>query len=493
MLLIKPDILKESQSYLITPFIYNTFPTSLGFLAGYIREHNKVAPKIIDGQIVDLNRNKIEELLRQDEGPKIVGMSVITINAQRAYRLAKQIKEIDRDYLIVLGGIHATVLPDECLGIPEVDIVIRGEGEKALSELILCLENGRDYTALEGISYKSKERVIHNSKPDLVDLDALPPFPYDLFDSTYQSYRDFGTIISSRGCPYDCIFCSQRAISGQRYRPLPLKRVLDEIDLLINKYCQRKIWFMDDNFLVDKQRTYSLLQGIINRGFHKRAGFVAELRGASATYQALRKMKEANFQIVSFGMESGSQRLLDLVNKQEKVEDNIRAVEMAHQVGMKTSATFIFGLPTETREERLATARLAARIPLDDARFNVAVPYPGTKLFEMAQKEKRLHIEPGWSNFNVQFYMFGDNIPYVPQGADRNRLIRDTFMANLKFCLRPKTVVNFITSPISGGMVLTLPKRWYLAPRQIFLICRLAIFIIRRFFVILLRRGKSKA
>ena len=111
------------------------------------------------------------------------------------------------------------------------------------------------------------------------------------------------------------------------------------------------------------------------------------MRGESVTYEVLNKMKEANFQIVSFGMESGSQRLLDLINKNEKVEDNIKAVKMAHEVGIGTSATFIFGLPTETRKERLDTARLARKIPLDDARFNIAVPYPGTKLFDLAKKK----------------------------------------------------------------------------------------------------------
>lgn len=485
MILIKPSIHAESQSSLISPFIYNTFPTSLGFLAGYLREYAKIVPKIIDEFVFPLNREKIEDLLKKDTGLKIVGMTVITINSSRAYNLAKIVKEIDREYLIVFGGIHPTVLPDECLDNPYVDIVIRGEGEETLYEILKSIQQRKHFNDISGISYKKNGTVVHNVNRSLINLELVPPFPYDLFDDTYNNYRDFGTVFSSRGCPFDCIFCSQRAISGQRYRYLSNERVLREIDILVNKYNQKKIWFMDDNFLVNKKRAFSLLEGIIERGFHKKTCFAAEMRGESVTYEVLCKMKEANFKIVSFGMETGSQRLLDLINKKEKVEDNIRAVKMAHEVGIGTSATFIFGLPTETRSERLNTARLTRKIPLDDARFNIAVPYPGTKLFDIAKRENRLLIKPGWSNFNVQFYMFGDDIPYVPENTNKYLLMRDTIMANLKFNLRLKTLINFIASPISGGMVLTLPKRWYFSIKEIRNIISLGIYIFKRFLKIL--------
>ena len=240
MILIKPSIHAESQSPLISPFIYNTFPTSLGFLAGYLREYAKVVPKIIDEFIFPLDREKLEDVLKKDEGPKIVGMTVITINSGRAYRLARLIKEIDKRYLIILGGIHPTVLPDECLSNPCVDIVIRGEGEETLYEIVKFVQHGRSYDELNGISYKRKGTIVHNLNRNLINLDLVPSFPYDLFDATYDCYRDFGTIFSSRGCPFDCIFCSQRAISGQKYRYVSNERVLNEIDILVNKYYQKK-------------------------------------------------------------------------------------------------------------------------------------------------------------------------------------------------------------------------------------------------------------
>jgi radical SAM superfamily enzyme YgiQ (UPF0313 family) len=162
---------------------------------------------------------------------------------------------------------------------------------------------------------------------------------------------------------------------------------------------------------------------------------------------------------------------------------------MAHRTGIGTSATFIFGLPTETRKERLDTARLTRRLPLDDARFNIAVPYPGTKLYDIAKKEGRLLVKPGWSNFNVQFYMFGDDIAYVPEGENKYRLMYDTFMANLLFSLRLRTLINFIKSPVSGGMVLTLPKGWYRSPKEIARLLKLFAYIFGRFCVIVWRKG----
>jgi radical SAM superfamily enzyme YgiQ (UPF0313 family) len=202
-------------------------------------------------------------------------------------------------------------------------------------------------------------------------------------------------------------------------------------------------------------------------------------------------MKEANFKIMSLGMESLVPRLLEVVEKGETVEENVRAVQMAHEVGITTSTTFIFGIPTETRQERLETARGARKLPLDDCRFNVAVPYPGTKLYEIAKKEGRLNVKPGWSNFNVQSYMFMDDIPYTPEGTSREELIHDTYMANLRFNLRYKIIKSWLFSPVSGGMVLTLPKRWYLSPHEIGKLISLALLFAKRFFRVLLYRLRT--
>jgi anaerobic magnesium-protoporphyrin IX monomethyl ester cyclase len=487
MLLINPSVHAESQSSAITPFIYNTFPTGLGVIAGYLRKYDGIEPRIFDEQIRPFTDVSLKQAILEEKEPRIVGLSLLTINSARAYEVARRIKRIDPKVLVVVGGIHATVLPEECLSAEGVDVAIRREGEITLSELIRRVREGKGFEELEGISYRRNGNYVHNpDRPVIEDLNILPPFPYDLFEKNRESYRDFGTVITSRGCPYDCIFCSQRAITGRRYRYFSNERVLAEIELLIEKYGVDNIWFMDDNFVVNRKRALSLMDGIIQAGYQKKAGFVAEMRGESVTYELLNKMKEANFRIMSLGMETLVPRLLEVVEKGETVEENIRAVKMAHEVGISTSTTFIFGIPTETREERRLTARKARELPLDDARFNVAVPYPGTKLYEIAKREGRLQVKPGWSNFNVQSYMFMDDIPYAPRGTSREELIHDTYMANLRFNFRYKVIKSWLFSPISGGMVLTLPKRWYLSPREIGKLISLAFLFARRFFQVMM-------
>jgi radical SAM superfamily enzyme YgiQ (UPF0313 family) len=296
-----------------------------------------------------------------------------------------------------------------------------------------------------------------------------------------DTYRDFGIIMTSRGCPFSCIFCSQRAISGNVYRYMPNERILNDIKTLVDRYKQTKIWISEDNIGVDKQRLMGLCDEIVKSGYQKKAEFMAELRGDSVDYDILKKMKEANFTMISFGTETTSDRLLKVLNKGEKVEANIRAIKMTKEVGIKVSTTFIFGIPTETREERLKSFRDAMALPLDGVRFNTAIPYPGTKLYEIAKNEGNLKILDDWGNFNVQYYIMSDDIPYVPKGMDRRLLIYDTMMANLSFYFRPRGIINMLKSPKTFGDAVTLPKNWYLSPTVIMNMAGLVFYIARRF------------
>jgi anaerobic magnesium-protoporphyrin IX monomethyl ester cyclase len=482
LLLINPSISKSSQIELLTKFIYTSFPTSIGFLAGYLREHNGFTPEIIDEHIRPLSDEQLKEALdRMDVG--IVGMSCMTLTISRGFELARKIKEMAPDTIVIMGGIHPTVLPDDCFQTGMVDIVVKGEGEQTLSELYELIKAGKPYEDVAGIVYPKDGKVVHNlGRPLIKDIDDIPEFPYDLFENDRDKYKDFGTMVTSRGCPFDCIFCSQRAISGKAFRYASIERSMSEIDKLINKYGVKTIWFNEDSFAINRKRVFAMCEAIIERGFHKQAEFIAELRADSTDRELLTKMYEANFTMLACGAETGSERLMKIINKKETVEQNNEFIRLASEIGIKVSTTYIFGFPTETKEERRETFKLSQRLPLDNVRFNTAIPYPGTYIYELAKQEGRLHVLDEWKNFNVQYYAMFDDLPYYPRGMTKYDLIYDTMMSNVRTYVSVRGITTLLKSPLTGGGVVSLPENWSFA--DIVDGVKLALFLTKRFFYI---------
>jgi radical SAM superfamily enzyme YgiQ (UPF0313 family) len=490
MLFINPAINPGTQPDVFKPFLQSSFPTAIGYLAGYLREKQNDSVIIYDEQMSLLSEKQLRDKIEKITGPKIVGLTCLTATAKRAYELTHLIKKIDPEIVIVLGGIHATAIPEECLKKSSADIIVRGEGEEAVDEIYVAVQQKKHFKEIKGISFKANGNIVHNQDRTLIaDLEAIPPFPYDLFEKDMDLYKDFGTIISSRGCPHSCVFCSQRLISGRRYRFLPNKRVVNKVKLLVDKYHQSKIFFVDDTFTINKRRTLSLLDDIIASGYHKKVSFLLESRGKEITWELLMKMKEANVTSIIFGVETGSERIMSTIDKGETVEDNIRGIKLTHKAGICTDSSFIMGLPTETKEDRKLSSKLARELPLDSARFNIAIPYPGTKFYEEAKKEGRLLIVDDWVNFSNQHYMSSDSIPYTPVGTSRAELIYDAFIANLRYTLMPKKLLNILFNPgLSGGTVFSISKTWYTSPKMWYAIIKLAAFILRRYSTIVINR-----
>ena len=470
MLFINPALDKSTQPKVVKKFTYACFPTSIGYLAAYLLQRNNAPVKILDEQIVELSKERLTTELAQLKHPRVVGITNLTPTTKRVIELTEEIKSIDPKITIILGGVHPSVLPEDMLLKSRADIVVRKEGEITLGELYECLKNETDYSKIEGISYKKSSKVFHNPDRALVmDLNQLPPLGYELFEDNLEHYGDFGTVISSRGCPFNCIFCSQRAISGNRYRFYSVGRVVDDIGKLVDKYKQKKIWFVDDSMTIDKRRLYELLDAIIASGYHKKVAFIGTTRGKEVTPEMLKRMKECNFVSLNIGVETGSERVMEIIKKKETVEDNIKAIKMCNEVGIMADASLVFGLPTETKKERYDTLKLMCKSPVGGARFNMAVPYPGTELYRIGKQENRLHIHENWTNCCNQYYMQGDDLPYLPVNTHAAELILDIIVANLGFYLRPHILYRMLfKSHLCGAGVLSLPKRWYLKPDILF-------------------------
>lgn len=452
-------------------------PVGIGTLAAYLIERGHKV-ELWDEAINNLNAEDIKGLMYDSQQPHLFGISCLTASISRDYEIAKMIKEVSPKSVVIFGGIHPTVFPEDVLNTGEglVDFVITKEGEIPLEALYRAIKEKKDYKQINGLSFRENGKIIHNSALPGPDMDSLPPFPYHLLEKHSDKY-DFGFVLGSRGCPYDCIFCSQRSISDRRFTYRSPDKVVDDIELLVHKYGQRLITFIDDNMLTDKTRIKNLCELIVKRGLHKKAAFQGQLRGDAVDESILKSLKSANFVTLDFGLETASERLMVIINKKETVEQNINALKLAKKYNFNLIGTFILGLPTETKEERLQAYRLARQY-LDYVRFNNATPYPGTKLYEMARNENRLNVGKDWENLNAcgtfaEDFFRNRPLACVPLDTSEVELKRDILKCNLLFSCRWKTVFNLLTNKREASGWFRMPPYWFLHLKEWFYLTRL--------------------
>ncbi|MFQ5753058.1 MAG: B12-binding domain-containing radical SAM protein, partial [bacterium] len=446
ILLINPKISNISQNRKVNAMVNITFPTSLGILASYLMSSGIENVNIIDEQIHPLDDGNLSDLIMVLQKPRIIGISVLTLNCGRAYELADKIKRIDQESTIILGGIHPTVVSEDVLSNNGVDITVRGEGEETLKELIQLLLDGKDYKNVQGISYRQNGKCVHNSdRPLINNLDTIPPFPYSMFEKDLGKYPNFSAVFGSRGCPYKCTFCSSRSISGKKYRYHSVERIIHEIKTLVRKYKQESVFLMDDNIAVHGKHFKELCGAIKKENLHRDAFFHGSLRGDNATDDVLDMAYEANFKILYYGLETGSEDLMNIINKGETVAEVGDAIRRSARKGFSVGTTIIFGLPTESRKDRYATVKFVKSLPLSSVRFNTLTPYPGTPVYNQEYPKGNIYIKGNWENFGVQYMWEGDDIPYAPEGNDRIELIFDTMWANLTCYLSFKGIKNLLT------------------------------------------------
>ncbi len=346
-------------------------------------------------------------------------------------------------------------MSEEVLSYEHIDLVVRGEGEQILPELYRCVKAREDFTHLGGISFRQNGQIVHNQKGSIVqDMDSLPPFPYHLFTSSKR--YDLGFVVSSRGCPYNCIFCSNRVTTGKKYRFRSTESVVNELEMLLHKYDRRFVIFLDDNLLVHKKRVYHLLEEIKQKGLHRKMTFSFQARGDNVNPQLLQDLYDGGFKSVFFGLETSSERIMKIIKKGETVEQCVDAARLAKQIGFYVSATFIYALPTETHKDRMNCARLSRELELDMVRFNNATPYPGTALYDIAKQENRFYLKGLYENFN-SVSTFIENpfrkIPfsYVPEGNTEGQIRKDILLSYLTFYLDPQKIKRVLANKNDEG------------------------------------------
>ena len=415
------------------PFLPIYVPVGIGYLLA-ITERAGIKTRFIDEQVEEDIFEKISDYIKEMDKPYIFGFSAMTAAYKRAMVVSKRVKELYPDSIVCIGGVHASAIPDEVMSNEHVDIVVRGEGELILPDLYRCIKEGRSFTDIENISHRQNGKIVHNNIASVIDdLDSLPPFPYHRFTS--KKY-DLGFVVSSRGCPYGCIFCSNRVTTGMKYRYRSPVSIVDDLEVLYHRHGKTFILFLDDNFLVNKKRIYTLIDEIRQRGLDNKMTFSFQARGDNADYALFKDLYSSGFKSVFFGMETASNRIMKLIKKGETVEQCINAVRMAKELGFHVSAAFIYGFPTETHSDRINCARLSKELEIDMARFNNATPYPGTELYQIAKKEGALNIQNDYENF-ISVSTFIENpfkkIPfsYVPVGSSEEEIRNDILFSHL--------------------------------------------------------------
>ena len=329
----------------------NQFPLGLGYLASYIRS------KGIEVKIADLRHAKNNDFakLLTEYQPDIVGISCMTTNQNEAYEIARTAKRILGNSLVILGGVHATFMYEEILKkIKEIDITVIGEGEITLHELCKAWEAGLSSDSLakiNGIAYRENGAVaVTPAREKIQIIDDLPIPAFDLvalpdIECYFKNSRDL-PVLTSRGCPFKCAFCSTSVMHGQQYRKRDPEKIVDELEFLINRYGAVSFSFVDDTFTVDKERTKKICYEIIRRNLNIKWGCSA--RVDTLTADMLKIMKKAGCKGLFFGIESLNDNVLKKIKKGFTARKAVKMVKMAMDEGITVDTSFILGLPGDS-------------------------------------------------------------------------------------------------------------------------------------------------
>jgi anaerobic magnesium-protoporphyrin IX monomethyl ester cyclase len=359
--------------------------------------------KVEDTIEVGMPYGRIREEIRRRK-PDIVGIAnPFTCQAEHAVRVGNIVKEVDPSILTVVGGPHVTVVPLEFLKeAKNVDIAVVGEGEYAMLDIVSFSEGRKEISEVQGIAYRKDEAVVLNSpRPFIKNLDELPYPAYHLVEMEqylnpkqieYRSFKDRAiSMITSRGCPFNCSFCSVHLHMGKMFRAHSANYVLNHIEHVVNKYRVKTIFFEDDNLTFDLKRFEAICDKIIEKDIKFNWETPNGVRPDYLTLNLLKKMKKSGCQSVFFGIESGDQYILDnVIGKSLNLKDVIKVAKMCKDIGLKTGAFYIIGFPGEKKENMLRTVELALRLKKEfDVGMHLffATPSYGTRLYEECKKK----------------------------------------------------------------------------------------------------------
>jgi radical SAM superfamily enzyme YgiQ (UPF0313 family) len=385
----------------LSSFAYRMMPISLPSVGALLRERGHLV-SVIDGSVSALDRESLQRrVLTFDPGLVVFNISTPTCQTDlAAVRVVADCVDAHRTAI----GIHVTALPDETLSQSVLDSVVRGEPEQTVAELADVLDTGGETGRVAGLSSGMREGALHHNpdRPFIDDPDRLPTPARDLLDE--RDYflplprRPYALIVPSRGCPHQCTFCAAHLYYGRKLRLRKVPGVVDEIQEVIEAGTVRDVVMWSDSFTQDRRWVLGICDEITRRGIDVR--WMCNSRVDNLDSEMARAMKRSGCVGISFGIESGDQRMLDRMRKGTTVKQGRTAVAAAREAGIQVLAQFILGIPGETAESIRRTMAYARELDPDYAQFYCAVPQPGTALFEEAEREGYLDTRD-WNRFEL--------------------------------------------------------------------------------------------
>lgn len=390
-------------------------PPPLGILqlAAYLESQNdKWDIEVLDSQAMNYGWSKLQRHIETSNPDVLVSSALATCNTFTVLRTLEIAKKSDQNIKTVVGGQHFTALAHESLNkYPEIDYVIRGEGEITLYELVKSLEENKPPTDVKGLSFRNNDQIIHNPpRPFISNLDDLPFPGYHLVEEHMKKYNfkmmaykgaGYAMVEASRGCPHKCIFCSQWEHWGAKWRHKSPKRIADEMEHIFTEYGITFLWFTDDNLGLGK-RTSQICDEIIQRGISDDITWFIQARSDDIVknHNILPKMRKSGNYWIMAGLERHDDNVLDNYNKKIKASDSKLSMDLLKENDIFSQATLITGDRQDSHTSLEKLRDFVNYVDPDIAIFMVLTPFPGTALFETARKNGWLE-DDNWTNYDM--------------------------------------------------------------------------------------------
>ncbi len=394
----------------VHPYWYKKRPAlGISYLSSYLTK-NKIANKIFDAYYFSWSSEETVKVVAKYK-PDLIGISSMTHEIIATHQLTSLLKEKMPEVPIIIGGCHITALPVQTLKeFPNFTYGVYGEGEKTLLELVSYLKNNKRgrISSIKGLVYRNKQgKIFLNKTRERLTSEELDALPFPAFHFYYKKGRkslaekdDHYVMMTSRGCPYNCVFCMQ--VLGRQVRRRTPEGIVAEIEYAINHYGAHTIQFYDEIFLFNDEICYQTLDLIIQRNLHKKIQWFGLTRVNMVNKELIHKAKEAGCFRLEMGIESGSNKILRRINKQITVKQVEQAVNIIKDEKILTDVNYILGHPGETRKTLQKTVNLAIRLNTTTMAMGIMVPYPGTEVYKMVQEGRggyRL-LSKDWSAYD---------------------------------------------------------------------------------------------